>query len=269
MSSSTAPQKFWFIFQRDRLLLMQPHTALPFPESAQLHHIQSHFIREHLLMQDDNKLIYCAELAENEPIEPEYILLPLRQALEYLGDDWFTLAAKAYSIIHWDKNHRYCGRCGQATQHRGPHFERVCTTCALTFYPRISPSIIVLIQKGDDILMARSAHFTPGVYGFIAGFVEPGESIENAVHREVMEEVGLRIKNLSYFGSQAWPFPDSLMFAFYADYESGTLQLDPHELEDAGWYHYTNLPGRPSSKLSIASKLLDHYLRSKTHGTLS
>lgn len=247
------------------MLRLAPDTA-PMPLAQHIQPLKSHFIREHLLTQDETTLIYCAELHEHDLIDVEFTKVPLRRALETLGDAWFVMAAKAANIIQWDKNHQYCGRCAQPTTHQSPGFERRCQPCGLTFYPRISPSIIVLIQKDDEILMARSAHFMPGIYGFIAGFVEPGESIEDTVHREVMEEVGLKVKNLRYFGSQAWPFPDSLMLAFFADYDSGTLTIDTRELEDAGWYHYSQLPGRPSSQLSIASKLLDAYLRSKAHG---
>lgn len=256
-------KQYWLVFQQDCLLLINPEAQQPFPDDAQVLPLKANFIREHLLLQDENAAIYCAEVPETNPITNAFSAISLRNALEALGTEWYTIAAKAYSIIHWDKNHRFCGRCGQATVQPAERFERVCTTCSLAFYPRISPSIIVLIQRGDDILMARSAHFKPGVYAFIAGFVEPGETIEDTVHREVKEEVGITIKNLRYFGSQAWPFPDSLMLAFYADYDSGELTLDPFEIEDAGWYHYNHLPGRPSSQVSIAAKLLDHYLRSK------
>lgn len=257
---------YWLIFQQDRLLLLAAPNETPFPNQTVIQALKPHFLRQHLLAEEETLIIHCAEVPETLELTPDFNPLPLRRALETIGDDWYVLAAKAYSIIHWDKNHRYCGRCGQATTHPTPSFERVCPNCSLTFYPRISPSIIVLIQKGDEVLMARSAHFMPGVYGFIAGFVEAGESIEATVHREVMEEVGIRIKNLKYFGSQAWPFPDSLMMAFFADYDSGDIRIDYRELEDAGWYHYQQLPGRPSSNLSIASKLLDHYLKEKTHG---
>ena len=121
--------------------------------------------------------------------------------------------------------------------------------------------MIVLIHQDDHLLMARSAHFPPGVYGLIAGFVEAGESIEEAVHREVKEEVGLTIKSLVYCGSQPWPFPDSLMMAFTADYEAGEITMDQVEIEDAGWYKYDKLPGLPSMALSIAMKLIDDFVR--------
>lgn len=263
---SPTKEQHWLIFQQDKLILRKSLSPHPFPNASEIKALKPHFLREHPLFEDDSLRIICAEVAENISIESTFDLLPLRRALESVGETWYTMAAKAYSIIHWDKNHRYCGRCGQQTRHDSDSFERHCPNCSLTFYPRISPSIIVLIEKGDEILMARSAHFMPGVYAFIAGFVEPGETVEDTVHREVMEEVGIKVKNIRYFGSQAWPFPDSLMIAFFAEYESGELTIDPVELEDAGWYKLDALPGRPSSNVSIASKLLNHYLRSKSHG---
>jgi NAD+ diphosphatase len=120
----------------------------------------------------------------------------------------------------------------------------------------------VLIKKGEHLLMARGSHFPPGIYGLIAGFVETGENLEEAIRREVKEEVGIEIKNPSYFGSQAWPFPDSLMIAFLVEYASGDIQIDKDEIEEAGWYRYDNLPGLPSMKISIASKLLESFVES-------
>lgn len=176
------------------------------------------------------------------------------------------MAARAYQIIQWDKNHHYCGRCGQATQKKPDTFERRCDSCKLFFFPKISPSIIVMVRKGKQILLARKAQFAPGIYALIAGFVEPGESLEDALHREVKEEVGITVKNIRYFGSQPWPFPDSLMLAFTADYAGGEIVLADGELEAADWYDAEHLPGLPSSAVSISRQLIDSFLeRTHTH----
>lgn len=254
----------WLIFHQDKLIahtspvfaLLSTDDILPF---------RQYLIREHLIGQLDGSDVYSAELTLSATGFEAYSKLSLRSALELMSNEWYALAAKAFSIINWDRNHQYCGRCGQPTILATRLFERACPKCQLNFYPRISPSIIVLIQKGDEILMARSSHFPAGVYGLIAGFVEPGESIEATVHREVYEETRLRIRHLKYFGSQPWPFPDSLMMGFFAEYESGELEIDRVELEHAGWYRYDQLPGRPSTHLSIASKMLDHYLEQHPH----
>ncbi|MBA3661806.1 MAG: NAD(+) diphosphatase [Gammaproteobacteria bacterium] len=253
----------WFVFQDDRLLLTQnPQGRLPSPQ--QLLQLNKNFLRHFAVGQFNQIDCYCAEIATDIALPHDVIAIPLKKSFEILGHEWFVAATKSYSVINWDKNHRFCGRCGSKTIHKVGVFERICTHCQLVLYPRISPSMIVLIKRDDTILMARSPHFPPGVFGLIAGFVEMGESIEDTVHREVHEEVGIQVKNLQYFGSQSWPFPDALMIGFIADYAMGELKIDNIEIEQAGWYHYTNLPGRPSSKLSIAGRLLDHYIAEQT-----
>ncbi|MCW5583038.1 MAG: NAD(+) diphosphatase, partial [Gammaproteobacteria bacterium] len=252
--------------QNDRLLFMK-NSQYQLPANDVLSNLKLHFLRQHKLGLFNKIICYCAEIDPQillpEDIEP----IPLRKALDILSIDWYVAATKASSIINWDKNHQFCGRCGKATQHKPGTFERLCNTCGLSLYPRISPSIIVLIKNKDKIIMSRSPHFPPNTYGLIAGFVEVGESIEEAVHREVKEEVGIKIKNLHYFGSQSWPFPDSLMLGFTADYASGEITIDHHELEAADWYRYDNLPGRPSSSISIAQKLIDHFVAEQNKST--
>lgn len=255
--NTSSKLEYWFVFQNDRLLVSKVDTQIL--TSSSIKDLQN-LIRQYQLTELNDRIIYCAELNKDITLPDNLETISFRNALESLGDDWYNIAVKAYSIIQWDKNHHYCGRCGSLTIQKIGAFERICTHCSLAFYPRISPSIIVLIHKGDEILMARSPHFLPGVYALIAGFVEAGESLEDAVYREVQEEVGIKIKNLRYFGSQAWPFPDSLMVAFHADYDSGEIVINETEIEAAGWYRYDNLPGLPSTHISISRKLIDHYL---------
>jgi len=264
--STYAELEYWFIFQNDKLLIMR-NEKTPLSNSTIITSLKHDLIKPHKLAQFDKTVIYCAELKTDFILPDTIETLSLRKALELLGDKWYNIAAKSFAIINWDKNHHYCGRCGTETKQDSDMFERVCPSCALEFYPRISPSIIVRIQKEDHILMARSHHFIPGAYGLIAGFIEAGESVEDAIHREVHEEVGITIKNLRYFGSQAWPFPDSLMIAFTAEYQSGELQINPKEIEDAGWYRFDNLPGRPSSSISIAKKLVDQFITEQNQKT--
>ena len=182
-----------------------------------------------------------------------------REVLQVINPQEFSMFARGLSLIQWDKYHRFCGQCAKETILTNQAFERQCEDCQINYYPRISPAIIVLIHRDDEILMARSAHFPPGVYALIAGFVEAGETLEEAIHREVLEEVGINIKNLSYYGSQPWPFPDSLMIGFIAEYESGEVLIDKNELEDAGWYRYNQLPGLPSFPMSIAFKMIHQF----------
>lgn len=259
-SSSTSETEYWFIFQNEYLLLIKNTEGYQLPTRSFLSDMQAPFVRQHALGQFNQSHCYCAEIDKETLLLPEIETIPLRKAFGILGADWYNVVSKAFSVINWDRNHQFCGRCGNKTIHKPGTLERVCIECGLSLYPRISPTIIVLIKNGNQILMARSPHFAPGAYGLIAGFVEVGESIEDAVHREVKEEVGIKIKNLHYFGSQPWPFPDSLMVGFIADYASGELSIDHLEIEEAGWYRYDKLPGWPSTSLSIAKKLIDHFV---------
>jgi NAD+ diphosphatase len=249
----------WFIIQGSDSVLINRNDT--FPDDLDVLSIQPLFLRRFYLGLSEEVEYYCAEIGEIKNHHDLFKVISLRQALLLMSIDDYTIGVKAYSVIHWDKNHQFCGRCGRKTTHDSKHFERSCPFCQISFFPRISPSIIVLIHNADHLIMARSPHFPPGVYGLIAGFVEVGETIEEAIHREVQEEVGLKIKNITYFGSQPWPFPDSLMLAFMAEYDSGDVTIDNHEIEDAGWYRYDQLPGRPSTSISIASILIDDFLR--------
>lgn len=251
----------WLIFQNDHLLIIQHDSDIVLPKSETIPELHPHLTRIYSLGDHHDVKIRCAELSADMPIGQTFKAVSLRHALENLGEEWFAIATKAFTIINWDRNHHYCGRCGALTSLQTTSFERHCNHCKINYYPRISPSIIVLIRKGNQILMARSPHFKPGVYGLIAGFVEAGESLEETIRREVYEETCIRVKNLKYFGSQVWPFPDSLMIGFFADYDSGELNIENDEIEAAGWYHYNELPGRPSTNISIASKMLDHFIR--------
>lgn len=251
---------YWFIFQNDKILFFNSINDIKLPDANLISSLQPQFLREQKLGIFNDVTCYCAEIDIAASLPDEIHPTSLRKAFEMLGIDWYGVMAKAISIINWDKTHQFCGRCGNATVQTSGSFERICSVCGLSFYPRISPSMIVRIKKEDKILMSRSPHFAPGAYGLIAGFIEAGESIEDAVHREVKEEVGIEIKNLRYFGSQSWPFPDSLMIGFTADYASGEIVLDTKELESADWYRYDNLPGGPSTSVSIARKLIDDFV---------
>jgi NAD+ diphosphatase len=248
-----------FIVQGEGILLLKNNNKLPV--DTDLESIAPHFLRRFELGSFNEISYFCAELDPKALIPEPFHIISLRSTLSLLNCDYYRIAVKAYSVIRWDKNHQFCSCCGSRTVHKAQGFERSCTLCHLSFFPRISPSIIVLIKKEEHLLMARSPDFLPGVYGLIAGFVDAGESIEEAVYREVKEEVGIKIKNLNYFGSQQWPFPDSLMIAFTADYCSGDITINPDEIEEAGWYKYDNLPGRPQSSISIASKLIEDFVK--------
>ena len=182
--------------------------------------------------------------------------LPMRAVFGAHGEAAFALAGRASFLLDWQKNHRYCGRCATPTERQAHEFSRRCPACGLLAYPRISPAVMVLVRDRERLLLARSPRFKPGVFSALAGFVEAGETLEDCARREVREEVGVEIANLRYFRSQPWPFPDSLMLAFFADYAGGELRPDASEIEAAGWYALDELPLLPDP-VSIARRLID------------
>lgn len=177
----------------------------------------------------------------------------------------FYLIGRARQVVEWYRNHRYCGQCGKPTGDAATDRSRKCDDCGIMFYPRLSPSIIVLVTRGEDVLLAKNANARGNFYSTLAGFIEPGESIEEAVHREVFEEVGIKVKNLQYFSSQSWPFPNSLMLGFIAEYDSGEIVLQKDEIADAQFFHYTAMPNRPAM-VSISGWLVDAHLKKLTSG---
>ena len=189
-----------------------------------------------------------------------YPLLDLRGWLGRVDQALFYLAGRAQQILDWDRDHRFCGRCGSPMQPHRKDRARECGNCGLISYPRISPSIIVLVTRGEDLLLARNANWPEGMYSTLAGFVEPGESVEQTVHREVMEEVALEIRNLRYLGSQSWPFPNSLMLGYHADYHAGEIRCQVDEIADAQWFHYTELPHTPP-RTAISGWLIEDYVK--------
>ena len=175
------------------------------------------------------------------------------------GEDEWLVAGRAVQLVEWARTHRFCGRCGTPTEQQ--HGERAmrCPMCGLLAFPRLAPAMITLVSRGDEVLLARGVQFRNPVYSCLAGFVEPGESLEGAVVREVREEVGVEVDGVRYWGSQPWPFPHSLMIGFTAEWKSGEIDIDPTEIVDARWFRRDDLPPIPPP-ISIARKLIDAWL---------
>ena len=170
-------------------------------------------------------------------------------------EDLFYLAGLGRQLADWDGTFRFCGRCGTRTENNPGERAKLCPSCGHISYPRISPAVICSVKKGNEILLARGVKFTRKVYSVLAGFVEPGETLEETVSREIMEETGISVKNIKYFGNQPWPFSSSMMIAFTSEYESGEIRIDEKEILDAGWFTPDNLPMLPSP-YSIARRLI-------------
>ena len=198
-----------------------------------------------------------AMLLDDEPPVPHgYALVGLRSLFLSLPERLLAVAARAFQVIEWDRTHRFCGRCGAPTRDRDDERAKQCTACGYVAYPRISPAMMVLVTRDRELLLARAKRFQASMYSALAGFVEAGESIEDCIHREVREEVGVDVRDLRYFASQSWSFPHSLMIAYTARYAGGELVADPSEIADVRWFSVDALPDLPSP-VSIARRLID------------
>lgn len=245
---------YWILRYEHRLLVCSAHAGEAIfpcaPASAFGSPESSIYVGEYLGL--PCRAVDVAEFPQVAGAEPA----PLRAIFTLAGPEVFALAGRATQLLDWQANHRYCGRCGTPTEIMAGEPAMRCPACGLLAYPRLSPAVMVLVRDGEKLLLARSPHFKPGVYSALAGFVEPGETLEQCAAREVLEEVGIEIANLRYFASQPWPFPNSLMIAFFADYAGGTITPQPGEIEDAGWYLPAELPLLPDP-MSIARRLID------------
>jgi NAD+ diphosphatase len=189
--------------------------------------------------------------------------MPLMALYGKVDELRWTIAGRAVQLVEWLRTHKFCGRCATETQPAGPpnHRAMQCPKCGLLAFPRLAPAIIVLVTREEDgkALLGRNANFPVAMYSCLAGFVEPGETMEDAVHREVREEVGIEVKDVRYWGSQPWPFPHSLMLGFRATYASGDIVLEDGEIADAQWHSPDDLPMIPPG-MSIARKLIDDWI---------
>ncbi len=201
----------------------------------------------------------CFALEGSGRLPEGYALAGLREWLGRVEPALFYLAGRAQQIVAWHNTNQYCGRCGKEMENHPEDRAKTCNDCGLINYPRLSPSIIVLVRREQEMLLARNASWPLGMYSTLAGFVEPGESIEQTVHREVFEEVAIRVNNVRYLGSQSWPFPNSLMLGFHATYEGGEIVFQDGEIADARWFRFDDLPNVPPAT-AISRWLIDDFI---------
>lgn len=251
---------YWFVFHKDDLLLEKVSDgtfSIPYQENPPIRTSESTHILTVASMPDGSEV---RTLSIEEPIEEDanHTMCNLRKSYYKLSAPLYQKAGKCHELLYWDKNTRFCGICG-APMKMDTEISKRCTGCGKTVWPQLATAIIVLINKGDDLLLVHARNFKTDFYGCIAGFVETGESLEEAVRREVMEEAQITIKNLRYFKSQPWPYPCGLMVGFFAEYESGEVKLQDSELSKGGWFNKHNLPTIPE-KLSLARMLIDKWL---------
>lgn len=255
--------KYWFVFQGSDLMLERTADGcytIPFNELPPTEVANDTCIHNITPLGEAEVKTY--RIAPDTKISDKYELCGLRASFHKLPNELYLKAGKCEEILYWDKNTQYCGVCG-GRMHLHTDISKKCEKCGKEVWPQLATAIIVLIHRGDDVLLVHANNFRGDYYGLVAGFVETGETLEQAVQREVKEETGLTIKNLRYFGSQPWPYPCGLMVGFNAEYESGEITLQRSELGAGGWFNRSNMPAIPD-KLSIARRLIDNWLDCKS-----
>ena len=255
---------YWLIFSQDRIVSLSEHAELTRCNWQSL--VFAHHYEEEILHIGEHNGRPCFVIdMQKEKVQLENGSEPKSHSLRGFflkgNHDVFNLVSRAWQLALFRRTHRYCGQCGSAMQQVDWELAMLCHTCGHRCYPRISPCIIVAIHHQGKILLAQGkAQREVKMFSTLAGFVESGESLEDAVHREVYEEVGVKIKDLEYFGSQPWPFPHSLMMGFLAEYDSGEIQVDGKEILEANWYELDELPFVPPN-MSIAGQLIEETVR--------
>lgn len=261
LSTPDPSRSLAFTFRGSELLVRRTERGVSIPSIAQVVSLQVELTTETYLGDLDGSDLIAWELSERLDTVPDgWELLGLRAIYGAVDDQLFALAGRAVQLLDWRRNHRCCGRCGNPTELAEHDRAVTCSACGLVAYPRLSPAVIMTVERDDACLLAHGVNFQPGMYSCVAGFVEPGESLEEAVAREVLEETGIVVTDIRYFGSQPWPFPNSLMIGFNCRYASGEIVLEDAEIGDARWFTPDAMPMLPG-KISIARRLIDDFLR--------
>jgi NAD+ diphosphatase len=250
----------WFLFRQGKLLIKKSQDGGGIPTGGELTDAALGPERKIYFGALDGRPCYAAAL-DRRALPEGLKWVDLRALFGSFREELLWVAGRANQLVDWDQGHRFCGSCGRPTEDKADERAKRCPSCNRIKYPRLSPAVIVAVLKGDQILLARNKRFRIPMFSVLAGFVEPGETLEACVAREIREESGIEVKNIRYFGSQPWPFPDSLMIAFVAEYAGGEIRLDGDEIAEAGWFSKSNLPPIPST-VSIARRLIDWFVDS-------
>ncbi|MAS59399.1 MAG: NAD(+) diphosphatase [Gammaproteobacteria bacterium] len=244
----------------DELLIDAKTRNLVFLTEDEIKWSGMEILEKHFLGTIENKACFVADLIEKSSVMNDTVLQNMMSLLGFIPDNLFGLCSRAIQLTRWYKTNQYCGKCG-SKMHKH-HTERAmeCDNKDNLVYPKISPCVIVLVTRKDKILLAHNKNFPGKIFSTLAGFIEAGETVEEAISREILEEVNIRISNPVYFGSQSWPFPSQLMLGFHAEYLSGTVKPDGEEIDIAEWFNYQSLPQVPSPKISISGRLIESYI---------
>ena len=245
----------WFAFHRGELLIADAEESADIPRARDIADFGINAVRQLYLGTYGGEHCFVAELEHANELPHGHSMHGLRAVFNMVDERLAVLAGRAYQIMEWDRNHQFCSRCGTPTVARNEERARACPKCRFTVYPPVSPAIMILVKNGREVLLGRKKDWAPNRYSALAGFVEPGEMLEDTVRRETREEVGVEVENIRYFGSQPWPFPHSLMVAFTADYAGGDIRPDGIEIEEARFFDCEQLPQLPPS-ISISRRLI-------------
>ena len=251
---------YWFVYSGKNLLVRPNGGNVDIPRYRNISELRVTPIRQLYLGTLDGTHCYALEVDENfENTLPDSAFRDLRELWELLDAELLELCGLAYQLLYWDKTTQFCGQCGAPLTFLDQLRAKECTECKLIVFPSIAPAIIVAVVKDNKLLLAHNRGHSGKMYSVVAGFLEPGETLEDCVRREVEEETGITVKNIRYFSSQPWPYPNSFMVGFTAEYAGGHIIPENDEIDDAGWYTADRLPRIPP-KFTIARKLIDWFV---------
>jgi NAD+ diphosphatase len=251
---------WWFLFRENELLIDARGGGAAIPRRADFAGLPPPVIAPQSLGRLNGEPAFAAAITNGARMPTGMQFRSVRSLFGDLTDEVHQAAGYAFQILDWHRRHHFCSRCGAPLQDKPDERARQCRRCDLTVYPRINPCIIVAVVKGDELLLVRRRGIAAGRYSVIAGYVEAGETLEDCLRREVLEEAGIRVGRIAYFGSQPWPYSSSLMVAFTAEYAAGEIRPDGREISDAGWFRAQCLPPVPGWG-SIAGRLIDWFVR--------
>ena len=261
-------EKIYLVVKDEELLIDNVSQNLALIDNDQYKWSEMIVNKEHFIGYLDNNSLYALELENKSPLMAETSLKPFRTLLGIIPDTFFGICSRSIQLVEWNRKSKYCGSCGLETSIHPIEKAKYCEDCNILNYPRISPCIIVLVTDHEKLLLAHNKTFPGKMYSTLAGFIEVGETVEEAIQREIFEEVNITVKNCTYFGSQSWPFPSQLMLGFHAEYEKGNLKPDGDEIDIAEWFHFQSLPNVPPSNISISGKLIENYVKKLTKKNL-
>lgn len=249
-----------FIYDKNKIMISIDEERVKLPLKGEVKGLDDYIDYDYYLGIFEGKKCFAIAVKEGFKIPEGYRWNVINDELWLNDKELYFIAIKGNQLLGWDQSSAYCGYCGGKNERKVDERAKVCSKCGKVLYPRISPAVIVGVKKDKEILLAHNVHFKEGLYSIIAGFVEQGETLEEAVKREVYEEIGIKVKNIQYVSSKPWSSGDSLMMGFTAEYESGEIQVDGMEISDAGWYSKENLPKVLPLKVTTAREIIDEVL---------